>query len=128
MYVMKTSINALHHQGTDWLREMEFYKEEIAILTKRLEEASGLSSDKDVAAQVEHFQNKFVVLREQLDILKHDIGIKNHELQELTRQKPEHIHEKSTEMADSLRDRVKMFAATMADTRFEFNRFLSKVF
>ncbi|MFN8286210.1 MAG: hypothetical protein U0V74_05625 [Chitinophagales bacterium] len=125
---MKTSINTLHHQVTDWLREMEFYKEEISVLTKRLGEAAGLSTDKDVAAQVEHFQNKFVILREQLDILKHDIGIKNHELQELAKQKPEHINEKSAEIADTLQGRVKSFTSSVADTRFEFNRFLSKVF
>ena len=57
---MKTSLNALHHQGNDWLRELEFYKDELALLTTRLEEVASKNTDKDVLAQVEHFQNKFV--------------------------------------------------------------------
>lgn len=37
---MKASINSLHHQETDWLRELEFYKQEISVLTNRLEEVA----------------------------------------------------------------------------------------
>lgn len=35
---MKTSINSLHHQQGDWLRELAFYNLELSILDKRLNE------------------------------------------------------------------------------------------
>jgi hypothetical protein len=56
---MKASISTLHHQDIDWLRELDFYKGEIAILNKRLEEVITGNTDVSVTSQVEHFQNKF---------------------------------------------------------------------
>lgn len=123
---MKTSISTLHHQGTDWLRELEFYKEELGILSTRLEEVVSKNTDKEVLAQVEHFQNKFIMLREQLDILKHDVNQRNEEVTELAKTRPEHINERIGTTSDKLLERVKDFARSIADTRFEFNSFLSK--
>lgn len=125
---MKASLNYLHHQGQDWLRELEFYKDELAVLTTRLGEVAGNNTDKDILAQVEHFQNKFIMLREQLDTLKHDVGTRNHEIETLSKERPEHINEKFTTVQDALQERVKDFVRSLSDTRYEFNRFLSKYF
>lgn len=122
----KTSINALHHQGNDWLRELEFYKEELAILTSRLEEVVSKNTNKEILANVEHFQNKFIMLREQLDILRHDVNQRNEKLTELAKTRPDHIDERLTSISDKLLDRMKDFAHSIADTRFEFNIFLAK--
>ncbi len=125
---MKASLNNLHHQGQDWLRELEFYKDELTVLTTRLQEITSRNTDKEVLAQVEHFQNKFIILREQLDTLKHDVGTRNHEIEALTKERPEHINEKFTTVHDALQERVKDFSRSLSDTRFEFNKFLSKYF
>ncbi len=124
---MKASLHYLHHQDADWMRELEFYKEEIAILTTRLEEVIKNNTDKEVTAQVEHFQNKFVILREQVDILHHDIGVREKGVTEITETRPEHIDERFSTVRDSTLNRMKDLAAGFADTRFEFNRFLAKV-
>jgi phosphoribosylaminoimidazole-succinocarboxamide synthase len=124
---MKASLNFLHHQANDWLREMEFYKEEFAILTKRLEEVAAKNTAQDIMAQVEHFQNKFIMLREQLDILKHDLGVRHTEILELSKERPEHIDQKFVAVHDTLQERVKDFSRSIADTRYEFNRFLGQV-
>ena len=47
---MKASINSLHHQTSDWLRELDFYKEELNILRKRLEEVAAKNTSKDIMA------------------------------------------------------------------------------
>lgn len=124
---MKASLNFLHHQSTDWLRELAFYKDELAILNKRLEEAAGKNTAGEVLAQVEHFQNRFILLREQVDILKHDISVRAKEVEELVKSKPDHIDEKFTSTNDSVLARVTDFSRSISDTRFEFNKFLSKV-
>lgn len=124
---MKASLNFLHHQSTDWLRELAFYKDELAILTKRLEEAAAKNTSGEVLAQVEHFQNRFIMLREQADILKHDISVRAKEVEELVKSKPEHIDEKFAATNDTDLTRVKDFSKSISDTRFEFNTFLSKV-
>jgi hypothetical protein len=123
---MKASINYLHHQDQDWLRELEFYKEELTILTKRLEEPASKNSSKEILAQVEHFQNKFIVLREQVDILKHDIHVREAEIENIAKDKPSHIDEKFTSVRDEMHSRMKDLAKNIADTRYEFNRFLAK--
>ncbi len=123
---MKASLNALHHQSNDWLRELEFYKDDLAILTKRLEEVASANSEQAVLAQVEHFQNKFVMLREQLDTLKHDINAFNHGITEISKTKPDHVDEKIEVVPGALHQKVKNFSHSLADTRFEFNAFLSK--
>ncbi len=124
---MKSSLNILHHQDSDWQRELEFYKEELAILTSRLEEVASKNTDKEILSQVEHYQNKFVLLREQLDVLKHDINTRDEEITDLSKTRPEHIDEKFTQVNDRLLSRVKEFLHSVADTRYAFNLFLAKV-
>lgn len=123
---MKTTLNHLHHQNTDWLRELDFYKQEVGVLTSRLEEVASANTAMEVAQNVEHFQNKFIILSEQLDVLTHDIKLKEEALQLVIRTKPEHIDEKSAQPDQSTLKRVNDFTKNMADTRFEFNRFLSE--
>jgi len=123
---MKASINMLHHQDSDWLRELEFYKDELIILTKRLEEAASKNTSKDLLAMVEHFQNKFILLKEEIGVLHRDIHIRQHQVEHIALDKPEHIDEKFSTVRDAVFSRMKDLAHSVADTRFEFNRFLSK--
>lgn len=123
---MKTSLNALHHQGNDWLRELEFYKDELALLTTRLEEVASKNTDKDVLAQIEHFQNKFVLLRQQVDELKHDINKRNSDVTELSKDKPTHVTENYVNANSKLQNGMLGLVQSIASTRFEFNEFLSK--
>ncbi len=123
---MKASLNFLHHQITDWLRETDFYKQEISILEKRLQEVAAKNTAQEVLAQVEHFQNKFILNKEQLDILSHDLRKEESAVEEKAKQTPEHTHEKFVPTQDKMQERMKMFASGFADLRFEFNSFLSK--
>jgi hypothetical protein len=123
---MKTTLNHLHHQHTDWLRELEFYKLELGILTERLAEVASANTAMSVAQQVEHFQNRFILLNEQLDVLRHDVKLKEQALQEEIKTKPSHIDEKISQPTETLLERVSYLFKSIADTRFEFNGFLAK--
>ena len=123
---MKASVNALHHQDIDWLRELDFYKGEIAILTKRLEEVIVANTHIEVTSQVEHFQNKFIALREVIDTLGHDIKGREASVERSAEKKPEHINEHTSKLNNELFDRMKSLAADFATTRFELNQFLFK--
>ena len=125
---MKASLNNLHHQDIDWLRELDFYREEIATLVSRLEEVASKNTGKEVVAQVEHFQNKFIMLREQLDILHHDIKTRENEVEAVAKERPEHIDEHFKTVKNKTLGRMKDFTGGFADTRFEFNKFLAKTF
>jgi hypothetical protein len=124
---MKASVNTLHHQVSDWLRETDFYKQEISILEKRLEEVASKNTGQEILARVEHFQNSFILNKEQLDILAHDLRKEENVLEAKAAQSPEHIHQKSMEGLNALQQRMKTFAGSFADLRFDFNTFLSEV-
>lgn len=123
---MKTTLNHLHHQHTDWLRELDFYKHEIKVLTTRLEEVAGANTAAAIGQQVEHYQNKFVLLNEQLDVMIHDVKLKEQALEKTIQAAPEHIDEKVTAPDTQLLGRVNDLAKSIADTRFNFNGFLAK--
>ena len=123
---MKASLNTLHHQDSDWLRELDFYKEETSILTKRLEEIVSKNTAQDIRAGIEHLQNRFILLRERHDILAHNIRTREDAIEELAKEKPEHITEHTNKVNDKIHADIKEFAATFADTRFELNQFLAK--
>ena len=124
---MKASINSLHHQDIDWLRELDFYKGEIAILTKRLEEIIVANTHTEVTSQVEHFQNKFIVLREVIDTLGHDIKAREGAVEKASEKNPTHVNEHTHAASSELFNRMKNLAADFATSRFELNQFLFKV-
>lgn len=72
---MSNRVNIRHWHSTynDWLRALDFYKNEIAILTGRLTEIAGKNTGHDVAVQIEHFQNAFLLHCNNIDELKHSI-------------------------------------------------------
>ena len=66
---MKTGekIYTQHADHTEWLSKMKFYTDEISILKNRLGEIASKNSDKEVLAQVEHFQNQLIIQRNNID-------------------------------------------------------------
>lgn len=124
---MKTSVNALHHQSNDWLKDLQFYNDELLLLQNRLGEVAAKNSSQETLAMVEHFQNKFILLKEQTDILKHDVNASNNIALEMAADKPTHIDEKYVSETNDLHVRMIQYAKGFADTRFELNQFLSKV-
>jgi hypothetical protein len=69
--------NVRHWQSThnDWLRALDFYKGEIAILDERLQEIAAKNTSHEVSAQVEHFQNAFILHRSNIEELQHAINL-----------------------------------------------------
>lgn len=65
------SIKHISNVHSDALRALEFYLEELVIFNKRLEEIAEGNSSLEVAIQVEHFQNLFIIHREQIEEIRH---------------------------------------------------------
>jgi hypothetical protein len=69
----KANIRHWHSTHKDWLRALNFYKEEIGILNDRLTEIAGKNTGKETSRQVEHFQNQFILHRNNIEELEHAI-------------------------------------------------------
>ncbi len=63
----------LHFEHQQWLQELNFWKDELTTFRNRLAEVIGQWTDSNVMANVEHFQNQFILHDEAFDILRHDI-------------------------------------------------------
>jgi len=59
--VKEINIKHISNLHTDALISLDFYKQEILILTKRLEEIAADNTDHEKAEKVEYFQNQFLI-------------------------------------------------------------------
>ena len=123
---MKDSTAHLHLICEDFKRTLQFYKSEIPFYKKRLEEISIKNTAEEIRKQVEHFENKFIAMNENLDVLMHDVNIKQDAILKDAKEKPDFINLKVNETADDLKALIDFTAKGFAETKEHFYRFLSE--
>ena len=118
-----TKVTAEH---SEWLSGLDFYKEDILILEKRLLELGSRNGTFDMSRGIEHFQNQFLIQRNTIDELRH--GIREHvstfgrmvAADDASKEIPHH------QMHESLKDGYLSFEKVMNELRHEFSEFLAK--
>ncbi len=123
---MKTSLSALHHQAIDWQRELAFYTEEIGILSGRLKKIQELPFDEVITKQFNDFENQFASLTGQIEGLKKDVAVREGVIENMTEETMGGDDTVNT-TEDVILKQMKDLAHEIADTRFFFNLFLSKL-
>jgi hypothetical protein len=121
-----TSVAHCGNSHLEWLKSIDFYKDEFATLTKRLNEIVQKNNKQEVLAEVEHFQNQFIIQQNNLDQLKHRIH--EHEGKVASDVK---IHAGKMETAlvgehDLVGGEFDYMEKIIKELRHEFNQFLSK--
>jgi ribosomal protein S24E len=117
------------HCGTDhshWIKDLGFYDDELDTLEKRLLEIVQKNNGSEVMAGVEHFQNQFVVQRNNIDELLH--AVHEHD-RVVAKEAQEHAGKiKSTEVDHhlQLKEQMESFEKVFNELRHEYNGFLSK--
>jgi uncharacterized protein YlxP (DUF503 family) len=124
---MKDSLSHLHLVCEDWKRELLFMQDEIPVLKSRLSEVVSKNTASDVLKEVEHFENKFNILRLHLDELLHDVNLKMNAIQSQAIAKPNYISVKMVESDAQLEDLMHTNALDFYDTKKTYYKFLSKV-
>ena len=71
----KKHIDDLHFEHKVWKNQLEFCKGELEFFKHRLEEISQRYTDKDILKRLEHFQNQFIIQRDEIDRFLHDINV-----------------------------------------------------
>ena len=122
---MKDSTAHLHLICEDFKRTLDFYKSEIPFFKKRLEEIATKNTEENILKQVEHFENTFIAMNENLDVLLHDVNLKQDALFKEAKAKPEFINLKVNATADDLKTLIDFTAKEFATTKENFYRFLS---
>ena len=112
----------------DWKRELLFMQDEIPVLKSRLSEVVSKNTSNDVLKEVEHYENKFNILRLHLDELLHDVNLKMTAIQTQVMAKPNYISVKMVESDGALEDLMHTNAVDFYDTKKTYYKFLAKVF
>lgn len=115
--------------GTDhtiWMKGLEFYRDELDLMSKRLLDISGKNTSADATKGVEHFQNQFMIQQKNISDLKHEVKNFVKGMSNDAKEHSGHIDEVYIRQGDSLRERYEQLEQIMHTLRHEFNEFLSK--
>lgn len=124
---METTVKAysLHQEHTEWLNKLSFYADDLTVMQGRLEEIVSKNNAPDFLAKAEHFQNQFIMRKEQIDVLRHDINDHETYVANKVSDNPAAsgvtLHDHAKE-----RDNVESFESAFNAMRREFVEFVSK--
>ena len=121
-------IEVLHAEHREWLNKIDFYQDDLKIMRHRLEEVAARNTNKSLLAQVEHFQNQFVIQRNELDEMKHSIHQSESSIAENIAQNGTAVNRRSMPDDQTMRDRMAQFEKLFLQLRVELMSFLAKTF
>lgn len=116
----------LHHDHREWKNVLSFYEEDIAVMKKRLEEVASKNTDRDMHGLVERFQNKLIIQKEQIDILRHDINDCEDSIIKNVENNPVASDKRKIDDHTELRERVQTFELLFNKLRKDLNAFVAK--
>ncbi|MFN4233704.1 MAG: hypothetical protein ACK4IK_02735 [Bacteroidia bacterium] len=115
----------LHQLHREWVNKLNFYKDDLKSLEKRIEEIASKYTSTEVLSMIEHFQNQIKIQRNEIDILMHDIKIEEEELQKnITDNPTAWDHRKAANT--NINERIETFEKLFAEMRKELIGFAAK--
>ena len=109
-----------------WIRLVEFLNQETTYLKNRLSEVIDQIKDRENLALAEHFQNQFIVQRNNIDELGHSIKMNEQRLVNEVNANPVAVDHRKVENHEAEADFIGYFEKNFAELRAEYNVFLSK--
>jgi ribonuclease HI len=121
-----TNATNLVSSQIEWLSTLEFYEKDLEILKKRLTEIINKNTHTEARSGAEHFQNQFIVQKNNIDELKHIIGEHAHLIYEDAKQHAGHVENKLAGKHKEIDAEIKDVEKILIELRQEFNRYASK--
>lgn len=121
----KMYISDLHFEHVQWRSELMFWEEQIASYIRRLEEVVTRYTENGVRAQVEHFQNQFILHNDVIDVLKKDIKKHEQHLADYAQEHPVAVNHVHFDDHSQLRDRMETQRSIYHDLKTKYFKFLS---
>jgi hypothetical protein len=124
---MKTEkVYTQHEENKEWMNSLMFYTDEIKIMQGRLAEVASKNTSKEVMAQVEHFQNKLIIDREAIDVIKQEINLSNDVITNEVRKNETAIDHRKIKDHSLIRENMSSFEGSFSSLRKEFKEFVAK--
>lgn len=121
-----TSVSVCGNDHSEWVRALDFYKDDIRTLEKRLLEMAAKNNGHEAMASVEHFQNQFIVQRNNIDELRHSVNEHAGQVASEARAHAGKMEDRHTAEHDQLKEQFSSFEKVFNDLRHEFNSFLTR--
>lgn len=115
-----------HVENSEWISKLKFYDDEISILTNRLSEIASKNNQSDVVAQIEQFQNKFILQKNNIDEIAHKINLNEEALMKEINANPVAADHRKTEYHASEKESVEWFENNFNSLRTDFKTFAAK--
>jgi len=122
----KVGLYELHAEHKEWNNKLDFYKEDIAILEKRLEELVSKNTDQSIRAEIEKYQNQFIIQKNNIDQIQHIINQDEKEIVKEINDNPVAVDHRKKEDHSKERDLVETFEQKLNGLRSDFNSFSAK--
>lgn len=122
----KETLLEQHQNHQTWLNYLSFYADELQILQKRLEEIAKKYTDQDILVEVEHFQNQFILQKEQLDLLKHEIGSRENQIESAFTENSILAGNRRPDAEEDLAEQVDTYVRLFHDMKDDFYRFVAR--
>ena len=124
MILDRITLGDLHFEHTLWKNELNFYKDELSFLDARLSELSTKYSQQDILKQIEHFQNQFILQRDNIHNLEHKIEAHEKNLALFAHNNPTQIENHSFAGHRPFREQMEKQRAIYHDLKKEFFAFM----
>jgi preprotein translocase subunit SecA len=125
---MKTELIIDQHlEHGQWLKTIDFYRDEIRIMRSRLEEIVTKNNQQEVTVHVERYQNQLIIQSATLDQLSHDIRKHEQVITEMIKENPVASNHRRAPVHPEHEEGMITFEKMFNDLRQEFIRFLAKV-
>lgn len=119
-------IYQLHEDHKQWLNNLVFYKDELKIMQNRIAEIAQKNTSKEVLANVEHFQNQFIVQKELIDTISHDLKLHEQSLEKEVKKNETAIDHRKFPVHLNELENMQSFEKIFNELRKELNVFLAK--
>jgi hypothetical protein len=116
------------HELNEWGANIEFYLVDLYILNNRLIEVAGKNTKAPIMAGVEHFQNQFIVKKNNLQAFRHKVKTQNAKLEAVIKKINGLDDLNLVDEQHFLREAVQLNEKILQELKHSFYRFLSKVF
>lgn len=119
------SIEQFQDELQSWKRELSSTKEEIKSFEQELTNLACKTHNREVLAQVEHFQNNFIRQKEVIDELRHDLPDSRSKVENIFNsryQSPDEEHDQQAKLAD----RMETFRKLYHELKDDFQKFESE--
>ena len=116
----------LHFEHENWNRELNFWEDELASFQNRLEELAVRWTDKSVLAQVELFQNQFLLEKEAINSIQDQIEMHETNMAGHYEKNEDVLNKDLVEKHLKLRERMENERELFTDMKNKLFRFLTK--